>query len=273
MKILEQLFSLKGKVIIVFGGGGQIGFELSKSCALAGAKVYIADYDVEQAEKKMVKIEEDEISSQIEILQVDVCSETSVESIYQQIDKKSGQIDGIVNSFHFKGDSRNLDTKSSFFMDLEDYPLDMWNKVHEVNLTGVFLTCREAISYFKKSHGGVIVNISSTYGNVSPNKTIYQGAGINSPVSYASSKAGIINLSRYFATHLAEYNIRVNVLSPGGVFNSQDEEFVKEYSRLTPLNRMANSDEYSGAVIYMLSNSASYLTGANIIVDGGWTSW
>ena len=104
-----------------------------------------------------------------------------------------------------------------FFNDLENYDLETWNRVHDINLTGTFITCQQAIPYFKKNNTGAILNISSTYGNVSPNKNIYKGTEMSSPVSYASSKAGIINLSRYFATYLAEFNIRVNVLSPGGV--------------------------------------------------------
>ncbi|MGH2648427.1 MAG: SDR family oxidoreductase, partial [Ginsengibacter sp.] len=130
-----------------------------------------------------------------------------------------------------------------------------------------------AIPYFKENGQGVIVNVSSTYGNVSPNKSIYGNSGINSPVAYATSKAAIINLTRYIATHLADENIRANVLSPGGVFNNQSEEFLKNYTNLTPLKRMANAEDYQGAILYMMSDASKYMTGANLIVDGGWTAW
>ncbi len=123
------------------------------------------------------------------------------------------------------------------------------------------------------TNGGVIINISSTYGNVSANKNIYGTSGINSPVAYGTSKAALINLTRYMATHLADKNIRVNCLSPGGVFNNQSEEFLKNYTALTPLKRMAKAEDYQGAILFLMSESSSYMTGANLIVDGGWTAW
>tara|TARA_Y100001958_G_C21244993_1_gene574445 strand:+ start:2501 stop:3322 length:822 start_codon:yes stop_codon:yes gene_type:complete len=273
MSFLEELFSLDKKVIIVFGGGGQIGFELSKACVQAGAQVIIADYDISQVEKKISETKFSSLAKEIDYFKIDVTNESEVSNVFEKIFKKYNKICGIINSFHFKGDSRKLDLESSFFQDFEDYSLKVWNKVHDVNLTGVFLTSRESVKYFKKSNSGVIINISSTYGNVSPNKNIYKKNGINSPPSYASSKSAIINFTRYLATHLAEYNIRANVLSPGGVLNNQDEEFIREYENLTPLKRMALSDDYTGAVIYMLSDSSKYMTGSNIIIDGGWTAW
>jgi NAD(P)-dependent dehydrogenase (short-subunit alcohol dehydrogenase family) len=132
---------------------------------------------------------------------------------------------------------------------------------------------QKAIPYFKENEQGVIVNVSSTYGNVSPNKSIYGNSGINSPVAYATSKAAIINLTRYLATHLADQHIRANVLSPGGVFNNQSEEFLRNYTELTPLKRMASAEDYQGAILYMMSDASKYMTGANLVVDGGWTAW
>ena len=133
--------------------------------------------------------------------------------------------------------------------------------------------CQAAIPYFKKIKKGVIVNVSSTYGNISPNKNIYENTGINSPIAYASSKAAIINLTRYVATHMAEHGIRANVLSPGGVLNDQSEDFIKKYNELTPLGRMASAEDYQGAILFLMSDASSYMTGANLIVDGGWTEY
>lgn len=121
--------------------------------------------------------------------------------------------------------------------------------------------------------GSTIVHISSTYGNVSANKSIYGNSGINSPVAYATSKAALINLTRYMATHLADKGIRVNCLSPGGVFNNQSPEFIANYTRLTPLGRMAQPQDYQGAILFLMSDASAYMTGANLIVDGGWTAW
>ena len=271
MNILEKLFSLKDEVIIIFGGGGQIGFEASKAICQAGAKVYIADYDDEQTLKKVNEFNSD--TNNISFHHVDVSNKSSVSKVFKKVNDTEGKITSIVNSFHYKGDSKKLKLDSDFFTDLEHYDLETWNRVHDINLTGTFITCQQSIPYFKNNNSGVILNISSTYGNVSPNKNIYKNTKMSSPVSYASSKAGIINLSRYFATYLAEFNIRVNVLSPGGVLNNQDENFIREYSKLTPLRRMALPSDYLASIIFMLSNGSSYLTGSNVIVDGGWTAW
>jgi NAD(P)-dependent dehydrogenase (short-subunit alcohol dehydrogenase family) len=179
----------------------------------------------------------------------------------------------LINCFHFKGNSRKLDTTSNFFAGFEDYPEEAWDQVHNINLKGTFLMSQAAIPYFKKTKKGVIINISSTYGNVSPNKSIYGDSGINAPVAYSSSKAAIINLTRYIATHVAEFGIRANVLSLGGVYNNQSEDFLKNYKALTPLNRMATAEEYQGAILFLLGDASSYMTGSNVVIDGGWTSW
>ena len=165
-----------------------------------------------------------------------------------------------------------MDTSSNFFADFENYPEEAWDLVHDVNLKGSFLLSKKLLPKMKNCNAA-IVNISSTYGIVSANKSIYGDSGINSPVAYATSKAALINLTRYMATHLADVGIRVNCLSPGGVFNNQAEDFLKNYCEKTPLKRMAKAEDYQGAILYLISNASSYMTGANLVVDGGWTAW
>lgn len=271
-KIVNQIFDLTGKIIVLGGGAGQIGFAMVKVLTDAGAKVAIVDIDQEMALQKTNELP-DEIKSRIYVYQVDVSKKQQVIDVIAQIYKEIGDLYGLVNCFHFKGNTRKLDTSSNFFAGFEDYPEEAWDLVHDVNLKGTFLMSQASIPYFKKNGEGVIVNISSTYGNVSPNKSIYGKSGINSPVAYASSKAAIINLTRYIATHFAEYGIRANVLSPGGVYNNQSEEFVKNYTALTPLKKMSVAEDYQGAILFLMSKSSSYMTGANLIVDGGWTAW
>ncbi len=273
MKLVETLFGLKNKTIIVAGGAGQIGFSMCKVLADAGAKVIVADLDLEMAEDKITAVEDNDIKANLFAVKLDVSNEDEVVKFFNTIAEKFGSIYGLVNSFHFKGNSRKLDTASNFFADFENYPIEAWNLVHDINLKGSFLMSQKVTPFLKENGGGVIVNISSTYGNVSANKSIYGKSGINSPVAYATSKAGIINLTRYIATHLAEFNIRANVLSPGGVFNNQSEEFLNNYEALTPLKRMAVAEDYQGAILFLMSNASSYMTGANLIVDGGWTAW
>jgi len=270
--ILKKLFGLDGKVIVLAGGAGQIGFSAAVALVEAGAQVAIADLDMEMARDKCRGLAS-EVRDKIFLHKTDVTSEKSVQNCWRTVRKKLGKIHGVVNCFHYKGNARKLDTKSNFFAPLAEYPLEAWEKVHAVNLRGTFLMCKTAIPYFRENGEGVILNLSSTYGNLSPNKNIYGESGINSPVAYASSKAAIINLTRYMATHLADDKIRANVLSPGGVLNNQSPEFLRNYTQLTPLKRMAVTGDYHAAIIFLLSPGSAYMTGANLVVDGGWTAW
>jgi len=273
MRKVQRLFDLSGRVIVVAGGAGQIGFSFCEILADAGASVAIADIDTELARQKLDNLEDREVKDRIKIYALDVSRKEAVKATLESVRGELGMIYGLVNCFHFKGNTRKLDTNSNFFAPFEDYPEEAWDMVHDVNLKGSFLMCQAAVPYFKENGLGVIVNISSTYGNVSANKSIYGESGINSPVAYATSKAAIINLTRYLATHLSDQNIRVNVLSPGGVFNHQSEEFIINYTRLTPMGRMAKAEDYQGAILYLMSDASEYMTGANLIVDGGWTAW
>jgi NAD(P)-dependent dehydrogenase (short-subunit alcohol dehydrogenase family) len=272
MKLTNKLFNLEGRIIIVAGGAGQIGFSFCEILADAGATVIIADIDIEMAQTKIDGIDA-ELSEKISTLKLDVSNPDEIKKFYKKIEEQYGRIYGLINCFHFKGNTRKLDTNASFFSGIENYPIEAWDIVHDINLRGTFLMTQGAIPLFKSNGGGVIINISSTYGNVSANKSIYGNSGINSPVAYATSKAAIINLTRYTATHLAEFNIRANTLSPGGVYNNQSEEFVTNYTNLTPLKRMANPEDYQGAILFMMSDASSYMTGANLNIDGGWTAW
>lgn len=274
MEKVKQLFDLTDRNIIVAGGAGQIGFAFVEILLDANATVIIADIDVEMAEKKCKESETAiKYKDQLIIKKLDVSNVKFVDSFYQELEISLGKIYGLVNCFHFKGNTRKLDTSSNFFAGFEDYPEEAWDLVHDINLKGSYLMSQKVIPLLEKNGSGAIVNISSTYGNVSANKSIYGKSGINSPVAYATSKAALLNLTRYMATHLAEKNIRVNSLSPGGVFNNQSEEFLTNYTNLTPLKRMASAEDYQGAILYLLSDASSYMTGANLMVDGGWTAW
>lgn len=273
MKMVNRLFGLEGRVIVVAGGAGQIGFAFSTILADAGATVIIADVDKEMGSEKIAAVSEPEIKGRIHLRKLDVSLPAGIAVFFGEVREEFGGVYGLINCFHFKGNTRKLDTSSSFFADFENYPVEAWDLVHDVNLRGSFLMSQAALPHLKRSGNSVIVNVSSTYGNVSPNKTIYGDSGINSPVAYATSKAAIINLTRYMATHLAEFGVRVNTLSPGGVYNNQSEEFVRNYTNLTPLRRMADANDYQGAILFLMSDASRYMTGSNLIVDGGWTAW
>jgi len=161
------------------------------------------------------------------------------------------------------------------FGSFENFPIKIWQKSIDINLSGVFF-CSQAFGKIMVKQGkGVIVNIASTYGLVGADQRIYGKSGLNLPISYAATKGAIVNLTRYLAAYWSGKNIRVNTLSPGGVLDAtyQDKKFIKKYSERTILGRMARKDEYNGAMLFLISDASSYMTGANLIVDGGWTAW
>ncbi len=185
-------------------------------------------------------------------------------------------LDVIVNSAALdpKFDPDNVDAQSDNAF--ETYPLETWKKAIDVNLTGMFLTCQAAARQMLVQDYGVIINICSTYGLVGPDQRLYErpdGPRQYKPVYYTVSKAGVLGLTKYLATYYAGKNIRVNALTPGGVFNQHDETFLKAYSSRTVIGRMAHQDEMSGAIVFLASEASSYMTGANLVVDGGWTAW
>lgn len=259
---------LINKRIIVFGGSGQIGFALVRYLANNSVNVLVADIDEEHFLSKMGL----ENGSNVQFMKCDVSNELEVEAVFVEANN-SGGYSGVVNCIHFKGNTRALDTESDFFADYLNYPEEAWQMVHDVNLKGTFLINRCAVKFKPKDTRLSLVNVSSTYGLNSPNPIIYGDSGINSPIAYASSKSAIVNLTKYIAVHAKSQNVRANVLTPGGVFNNQDDEFVSNYSKLTVLNRMAEPEDYIGGFVFLLSESSSYMTGANLIIDGGWTAW
>ncbi|HLE34019.1 MAG TPA: SDR family oxidoreductase, partial [Bacteroidota bacterium] len=160
----------------------------------------------------------------------------------------------------------------------ESYPENSLDRIIDVNLKGTFLCCQVIGGAMARRGKGSIINIASIYGMVSPNQDIYEykrksGRDWYKPAAYAVTKSAILNLTRYLATYWAKKGVRVNTLSPAGVFNEQDEEFLKEYQKRIPIGRMAKPDELNGAIIFLASDASSYMTGANLVVDGGWTSW
>ena len=167
---------------------------------------------------------------------------------------------------------KNSDNISAPF---EKFSFQLWKKMLDVNLSGVFNCCKVFGSQMIKQRKGTIVNIASIYGIVGNDQRIYGNSKINSPVSYAAAKGGIITLTRYLAAYWYGKNIRVNTLTPGGVIDKsyQSKEFIKKYSEKTILGRMARSDEYNGALLFLMSDASSYMTGANLVIDGGWTAW
>jgi NAD(P)-dependent dehydrogenase (short-subunit alcohol dehydrogenase family) len=252
----EQIFSCKDKVAIVTGGGGLLGKEISKALADFGAKVYIAEIDP-QNEKPP--------SPQINYLTLNTTSEDEVKKAFKQVIDKEKRLDILVTCAY----PRTEDWGAT----VENVPLDSWQKNLNSQLGGTFICCREAATHMKNTGGGSIINMASTYGVVAPDFSIYEGSDMTMPVAYSAIKSGLIGLTRYFATYYSEFNIRANAISPGGIQNKQPDEFVNRYSEKTPLGRMGRASDIVGGVIFLASESSSYITGQNLLIDGGWTVW
>jgi len=275
MTILDK-FSLKDRVAIVTGGNGLLGFEFCKALAEAGAAVVVADLNGDLASKNADKLN---IAGYSAIaFPLDVTRLESTRDLVAETVKKFGRIDILVNSAaldpKFDPDAAAKGIAPGAF---EDYPLGDWNAAMNVNLTGMFLTTQACVKQMvQQGKKGSIINICSTYGLNGPDQRIYIKDGKRvayKPVYYTVTKAGVMGFTKYLAAYYAGTEIRVNALTPGGAFNNHEEYFVKNYSAKTILGRMAEKDEMNGALVFLASDASSYMTGNNVIVDGGWTAW
>ena len=242
----------------------------------AGATVVVADVRGDAAELA-AQTAQDSLGGEAVGIQVDVSNKEDVEKLVGQVVERYNRIDILINNAAIdpKFDSNVADDQSYTF---EDYPLELWQRSLDVDLTGAFLCAQAVGKVMVRQGGGTIVNICSTYGLVGPDQRLYKRDGeaqqtLFKPASYAVTKAGVAQLTRYLAAYWGDRNIRVNSLTPGGIFHAQDKEFVRKYSERTPMGRMAKEDEMCGALLFLVSEASSYMTGANLVADGGWTAW
>lgn len=266
-----ELFSLKDKVALVTGALGLLGRQHCKALAEAGANVIVADLDEDECIKFSKTLPNESIG-----LSIDVTNKTSVYRMRDFIVGWYGKLDVLVNNAAvndmFENPKNNLENSK-----FENYSLEAWQKSLDVNVTGLFICSQILGSLMVENGGGSIINIASTYGMVAPNQSLYKdkfGKQVfYKPPAYSVSKGAVIAFSRYLAAYWGDKGVRVNSLSPGGVENGQDIFFIEKYSSQTPLNRMAKPTDYVGALIFLASDASSYMTGANLVVDGGWTIW
>ncbi len=267
---INRLFDLTNRTAILTGSSGRIGTHYAHILSEAGANVILLDVNNEK-NKKLEKVLRDKYGGNPCSFNADISKKEDLEKLRNQVLEKYETIDILINNAFF---NPSINQKQNT-MKFEKFPIEVWDQVLHVNLTGVFLCCQVFGSIMAKQKKGVIVNISSTYGLVGADQRIYGNSGLNSQVSYAATKSAVINLTRYLAAYWQKKNIRVNTLSLGGVedMSYMNKSFVKKYSEKTMLGRMAQKDEYQGSLLYLVSDASSYMTGANLIVDGGWTAW
>lgn len=257
MNIYECIFTLKGNVVVITGATGQLGRILCQSLKDAGCVVIGLDCN-----DTIPKDQEG-----ITLKQLDITNHGDVQRIFDDIFMEYGKIDIIINN-----------AGVSTFEPFENRPEERFNWVMDVNLKGTFFCIQRYVELYDRHNlkKGAIINIASMYGIISPDFRIYTDCPRKNSEIYGATKAGIIQMTKYFAVHLADRNIRVNAISPGGIFNPDDpqgEDFINNYSYRCPMKRLANADEMIGAVIYLSSDASSYTTGSNIVIDGGMTCW
>lgn len=264
-----DLFDLTGKIALVTGALGLIGKAHCVALRDAGARVIVADLNAQACAEYAAFLGQEAIA-----LSMDIRSESSVESAAADIQNSLGRIDILVNNAaindHFQ-ESADVLALSSF----ENYPLELFQKSWEVNVMGLFLVSQK-FGKLMLASGGSIINIASTYGMVGPDQNLYRNeAGeqlfFKTP-AYPTTKGAVINFTRYLAAYWGDKGIRVNTLSPGGVENGQADFFQQQYAKKTPLGRMAKITDYAGALVFLASDASAYMTGANLVVDGGFTS-
>lgn len=266
-----ELFSLKNKVSIVTGAAGLIGKEHCKALSEAGSIVIAADIDGQKCSSFVSSLGTEAMG-----IGLDVTNPESIKNLRDKVLAKYGHIDVLINNAAindmFENPKAALE-QSKF----ENYPLELWQKSVDVNLTGVFLCSQILGTEMAKQKKGSIINIASTYGITAPDQSLYinkEGEqSFYKPPAYSATKGAVIMFTKYLASYWGKEGVRVNTLTPGGVENSQDDFFISKYSSKTPLGRMAAPSDYKGAVIFLASDASGYMTGANLVVDGGWTCW
>jgi NAD(P)-dependent dehydrogenase (short-subunit alcohol dehydrogenase family) len=260
-------FSLDGRVIAVTGAAGILGILFCKELLASGAKVVAIDHDGKAISRLVAAVG---ITSSLKTYSADIRDRNQVAGVRKQAEAVFGPIDGLLN---------NAATKSpNFFEPFENFPIEDWDHVMSVNLTGSFVCAQEFGGEMARRGRGSIVNILSIYGILAPDQRIYEGSeylgrAINTPAIYSASKAGLWGLTSYLASYWGSRGVRVNALTPGGIFSGQNETFVKRYSARVPMDRMGEADDLCGALVYLMSDASGYVTGQNIIVDGGLTCW
>ena len=263
---MRKVFDFSNRVIVITGAAGLLGSEYADGFCQAGGNVVLADKNFEKCKKLAAKLEKKYGVKPLPI-KLDVTNPNSIKKMVAHITKKFSKIDVLVNNAIYPEIGKIKKTK------FEDFPLDIWKKGIDVNLTGMFLCSQQIGKIMKKQKNGVIINISSIYGIKGPDQRIYGKTKIIKSALYATTKGAVINFTKYLASYWNRTGIRVNTLSLGGVEENQDRNFKKKYSDKTMIGRMAKKDEYVGALLFLSSDASSYMTGSNLIIDGGWSAW
>lgn len=265
MKSLTTLGNMKGRTALITGGAGHVGMAMGESLAEAGAQVIVLDVEKGQAEKAAATLESKFAQGHMG-LAVDLADKAAIASVPRIIENRFGKLDVLINCAALVGSS-GLKGWAKPFKEQDVYT---WEKALEVNLTGAFYLIQQCQELLEKAQAPSIINVSSIYGVAGQKMSLYEGMDYLTPAAYAASKGGLIQLTRYLATVLAP-GIRVNCISPGGIERNQEENFTTRYKQMTPLARMGSEEDFKGVAHFLSSDLSAYITGQNIVVDGGWS--
>ncbi|NUQ81428.1 MAG: SDR family oxidoreductase [Bacteroidetes bacterium] len=268
---MEPLFDLTGRVAVVTGSLGLLGKQHALALASAGARVVVTDLNADGCRSFASQLPGNALG-----LAADITSKQSVTNLRDTILKETGRIDILVNNAAINDQFENPKATADLSR-FENYPVELFEKSLQVNILGTFLCCQVLGTVMAEAGKGSIINIASTYGMNGPDQSIYirpdGSQPFFKPPAYSTTKGGIIAFTKFLAAYWGNRGVRVNTLSPGGVENNQDDFFINNYSRKTMLGRMAAPTDYHGAVVFLASDASAYMTGANLVVDGGWTAW
>lgn len=260
----RKKFELQDKVIVITGACGLVGRAFCEAAAQFGAHVVVADIPQATPEKFASELQDRHEKDMLGV-SLNVAERADVDQLKTAVLDKFGKIDGLVNAHQNK-----THLKFERFESVSD---ENWDTVVHINLKGTFLTCQILGHHMAENGGGSVINIPSTYSVVAPNQNLYKGTNLGCPAEYSASKGGVDALSRYLASYWASKKVRVNMITPHGVWNNHEAKFEENFARFSPMERLSYNHEVAGAMIYLLSDASSYVTGDNMLVEGGWTVW
>lgn len=267
MRTFAELSDLKGRAALITGGAGHIGSAMARALCENGAQVCLVDRPGPATAERYAVLS-DAFPGQIHGLEADIESEQARIDLVAEVERRLGRLDILINNAGFVGDSQ----LQGWVVPFEEQKTDTWRRALEVNLTAPFHLTQLFTPLLKASGNGSVINVSSIYGLVGPDMSLYAGTSMGNPAAYAGSKGGLLQLTRWLATTMAPH-VRVNSITPGGLARGQAESFVQKYISRTPLGRMGKEEDFIGAAVFLASDLSAWMTGQNMIVDGGWTAW
>lgn len=267
MKKIHELMNLQGRVALITGGAGHIGRAIADALAEQGAAIAVLDLDPEKTAAAAKGIAE-EYGVRTLALPIDLGDEAQLRQVPAQISRELGRLDILIHTAALVGTSK----LQGWVVPFREQSVEAWDMALRINLTSSFVLSQACIDLLEASGKGSIINISSIYGLVGPDMSLYGDTGMGNPAAYAASKAGLLQLTKWQSTVLAP-KVRVNAITPGGIWRNQKESFVTAYIAKTPMRRMGTEEDIKGAALYLASDLSAYVTGQNIVVDGGWTAW